>query len=33
MNYEKYKQMNLHIDLSRGKPSKEQVDICMSLLS
>lgn len=33
MNYEKYKQMNLHIDLSRGKPSKEQLDICMPLLS
>ena len=33
MNYEKYKQMNLHIDLSRGKPSKEQLDICMPWLS
>lgn len=33
MFYEKYKQMNLHIDLSRGKPCKEQLDICMPLLN
>ena len=31
--YEKYKNMNLHIDLSRGKPCKEQLDICMPLLN
>ena len=33
MSYEKYKQMNLHIDLSRGKPCKEQLDISMPLLN
>jgi len=32
MLYEKYMNMNLHIDLSRGKPCKEQLDICMPLL-
>jgi len=33
MSYETYKQMNLHIDLSRGKPCKEQLDISMPLLN
>ena len=33
MSYEKYKPMNLHIDLSRGKPCKEQLDISMPLLN
>jgi len=31
MNYDKYKKMNLHIDLSRGKPCKEQLDISMGI--
>jgi DNA-binding transcriptional MocR family regulator len=33
MSYEKYKQIHLHIDLSRGKPCKEQLDISMPLLN
>jgi DNA-binding transcriptional MocR family regulator len=33
MSYEKYKKMNLHIDLSRGKPCKEQLNISMPLLN
>lgn len=32
MCYEDYKKMGLHIDLSRGKPCKEQLDISMELL-
>jgi len=33
MQYEEYKKMNLHIDLSRGKPCKEQLDISMDMLN
>lgn len=32
MEYEDYNSMNLHIDLSRGKPCKEQLDIAMQIL-
>lgn len=32
MNYEEYKKMNLHIDMSRGKPCKEQLDISLPML-
>jgi len=32
MKYEDYKDMNLHIDLSRGKPVMEQLDISMPIL-
>lgn len=32
MKHEDYKNMNLHIDLSRGKPCMEQLDISMRIL-
>lgn len=33
MDYYDYKNMGLHIDLSRGKPSKEQLDISLDMLN
>ena len=33
MDYEEYKKMNLHIDLSRGKPCKEQLTLSMDMLN
>ena len=32
MKYEEYKNMNFHIDLSRGKPCSEQLDISIPIL-
>jgi len=32
MDYEEFKNMNLNIDLSRGKPCKEQLDISLDML-
>ena len=31
--YEKYKEQNLKLDLSRGKPNSDQLDVCLPLLS
>ena len=31
--YEQYKKMDLHLDMSRGKPGKEQLDLSQGLLS
>lgn len=31
--YEQYKNMDLHLDMSRGKPGKEQLDLSQGLLS
>ena len=31
--YEKYKERNLKLDLSRGKPNSDQLDVCLPLLS
>ena len=32
-DYEQYKKMDLHLDMSRGKPGKEQLDLSQGLLS
>ncbi|MBR3517178.1 MAG: aminotransferase, partial [Lachnospiraceae bacterium] len=30
--YQKYLAMNLHLDMSRGKPCKEQLDLSMGMM-
>ena len=32
MEFETYERMDLHLDMSRGKPCKEQLDLSMGMM-